>query len=292
MIVTGATSFLGRALCEKLKSLEQVELYPLRHSIEEAKALPEKAEAFVHLAWAGVGSAGRSDRSIQDYNVEMSMAALKTASELGCSRFLFAGSQAEYGGAALDPEGLQREDARCMPKSEYGKAKLFFGQLGSRWVRARNEEEEGELRFLHLRFFSVYGPGDHGTSLISTCLRNFQEDSPMELGPCSQDWDYMYIADAVEAMTALLLSETAEGIYNVASGDIRPLRSYVEELRELMGSKSPLCFGARGDNAEGAVSLRPSVERLRKACGFAPRYSFREGIWQMLTPERKDRPAR
>lgn len=114
----------------------------------------------------------------------------------------------------------------------------------------------------------------------------------MELGPCSQDWDYMYIADAVEAMTALLFSETAEGIYNVASGDIRPLRSYVEELRELMGSESPLCFGARGDNAEGAVSLRPSVERLQKACGFAPRYSFREGIRQMLTPERKDRPAR
>ena len=50
VIVTGATSFLGRALCEKLKSLEQVELYPLRHSIEEAKALPEKAEAHSRAA--------------------------------------------------------------------------------------------------------------------------------------------------------------------------------------------------------------------------------------------------
>ena len=209
------------------------------------------------------------------------MAALKKADELGCSRFLFAGSQAEYG-RAPHGGGLQREEDPCSPRSEYGKTKLLFGQLGSRWVDSRNEEEESPLRFIHMRLFSVYGPGDHENSLISTCLRKFPKGEEMELGPCTQDWDYLYIDDALEAVLGLLFSRDAEGIYNIGSGDIRPLRDYIEELHGLLNSKSLLCFGSRQDNAEGPVPLRPSLERIRRDCGFVPRVSFQEGIRRML----------
>ena len=101
VIVTGATSFLGQALCRRLREgalPEPVELISFRHSFDEApERLPEQADVFLHLAWAGVGSAGRNDKNIQAYNLEMSMAALRKASELSVRRFVFAGSQAEYG---------------------------------------------------------------------------------------------------------------------------------------------------------------------------------------------------
>lgn len=260
-------------------AFEPFEIISFRHGTdEEPKRLPERADAFVHFAWAGVGSAGRSDKQTQAYNIEMSMAALQTAASLGCTRFLFAGSQAEYG-RAHGPDGKQHEDGPCFPQSEYGKAKLSFGQRASRWAASLNEDDVPErFRFIHMRIFSVYGPGDHETSLISTCIRKFSADAPAEFGGCTQDWDYLYIDDAAEAIAALLISEDAEGIYNIGAGESRPLREYISEIHELLKSSSEMRFGVRGDNAEGAVSLRPSVEKLNALCGFSPRVNFAEGI--------------
>ena len=324
------------------------EIIAFRHSFEEApERLPERADAWVHFAWAGVGSAGRSDRKIQDYNVEMSMAALQKAAALGCTRFLFAGSQAEYGKAKLaaEPDDViakeaayvrkidvtgktvesgggmsaenalrlrktdiagdisaagsfsaeresfnskifevrtvlrQCENAVCQPQSEYGKAKLAFGQRAARWTADWNEDDVPQrLRFVHMRIFSVYGPGDHAGSLIQSCMEHFEKQEAMQLGPCTQDWDYLYIDDAARAVAGLLRSETAEGIYNVASGHIRPLREFVLELREFLQSGSELQFGVRGNNAEGAVPLCPSVRRLREETGFQPQIGFLEGV--------------
>lgn len=301
VVITGASSFLGRALVRELEKngSGRFEITALRHSFEEApKQLPEQADAWVHFAWAGVGSAGRSDRSIQDYNIEMSMAALKKAAELGCTRFLFAGSQAEYGRAEPAEEILtdgklpekivlrQREDAVCLPQSKYGKAKLAFGQRAARWTADWNADDVPQrLRFIHMRIFSVYGPGDHAGSLLQSCMEHFRKNETMEFGNCTQDWDYLYIDDAARAVSLLLQSETAEGIYNAASGDIRPLREYVGEVKKLLHSQSRLLFGVRGDNAEGAVSLRPSVRKIREAVGFYPNISFSEGIRRMNEAE-------
>lgn len=285
IIITGATSFLGQTLSGRLSGRGKDDSCILfRHSFAEApERLPQRADAWVHFAWGGVGSAGRSDRVQQAKNVEMSMAALQKAAQLSCSRFLFAGSQAEYGDAALSASGLQEETAECRPKSEYGKAKLLFGQQAASWAARYNAGRgpEERLRLIHMRIFSVYGNGDHPGSLLESCLHAFAHNERMEFGACTQDWDYLYIEEAVRAIEGLLDSETAEGIYNIASGDIRPLRAYIEELHALFNSRSALCFGARGDNAEGAVSLRPSLSRLHAETGFVSRVSFAEGIRKM-----------
>ena len=64
----------------------------------------------------------------------------------------------------------------AVPVSEYGKDKLEVCR------RAGEEAKALGIDYIHARIFSVYGPGDHPWSLVSTCLNTFLKGGRMELG--------------------------------------------------------------------------------------------------------------
>ena len=226
-------------------------------------------DCWLHFAWDGVGSAGRSDPEIQRRNVENAQKAYRIAQWLGCKLFVFAGSQAEYGkGNAETP----------LPVSEYGKAKLQFA------LWAKNEaEKKKDISFLHLRLFSVYGPGDHVTSLVSTCIQTLLEGGDFKAGPCTQKWNYMFIDDCARAICTLA-EKPAEAPYraiDIASAEGRPLKNYVRTIFEMCGGKGRISFGVRENNAEGAADLLPNTETLKKE-GFTENYTFEDGIQRTI----------
>ena len=293
VIVTGASSFLGRAAAEKLREHGHT-VTAFRHSFNEAppEEVPAAADVWLHFAWAGAGSAGRSDPDIQKYNLDMSLDAVSRAIEAGCRKFIFAGSQAEYGHAQ---DGCpKKEDGPVAPVSEYGAAKELFSHMAEAMIDAYNRSEQcmRPMRYVHMRLFSVYGPGDHETALVPSLLRKLRAGEAVELGPCTQQWNYLYIDDAADAIT-LLCEKFTGGIYNIGSSDTRPLYSYVNELAEAVAAhealrggtaddlKTLLHFGARPDNAEGPADLSPDITKLRLT-GFEPKVSFADGIRRML----------
>ncbi len=272
IVITGSSSFLGKAAAASLRQHGH-ETVLLRHSFEEEPgSLPDSADAWVHFAWAGVGSAGRSDPAIQEQNVRMAMAAFEKAGAIGCGKFLFAGSQAEYGHG--QDGSLKIEDGPVRPVSEYGKAKLEVLR------KAAADRREGLPEYIHLRLFSVYGPGDHPGSLINTLVKGLSAGERILLGPCTQSWNYLYITDAAEAI-ALLCEKGQAGIYNIAGRDTRALSAYVKEAEQLIGGSGEIVFGARADNAEGPADLSPDISRI-EALGFKPGVSFAEGIRRIL----------
>lgn len=293
VIITGGTSFIGRAVIRLL--LEQGDrvwaavrpgssnrgklpvhrnLHTVEVGMEEISRLPlllpeKEWDAFLHMAWDGVGSAGRSDPEIQEKNIRCSMETVRAAAALGCRRFLFSGSQAEYGIC----RDLTDEDHPCRPVSQYGRAKLEFGRRAAAFCR------ECSMEYVHARIYSVYGPGDHPWSLVNSCLRTFSSGGRMDLGECTQKWNFLYIDDMARAMTELLKSPKLEsGIYNVAGEDTRVLREFVEEMHACCGKKGSYEYGKRPPNAEGPASLLPDVRKLEKAVGWKPEVPFQEGI--------------
>lgn len=296
IVVTGATSFIGAPMVDKLmgmghdvyavvrpasKNIARLDtgrerLHVIEMNLEEADrldgAILVPCEAFFHFGWDGAGSENRMNRDVQQKNASDSLKALEGARKLGCRTFLFSGSQAEYG----ITDGLMREDSPCHPVSEYGKDKLE--------VCRRAGEKAGELgiTYLHTRIFSVYGPGDHPWSLVSSCVDTFLKGGHMEFGACTQLWNYLYIKDAVRAITGLLLAKSPSGVYNVAGNDTRPLREFIGEIHRLCGGRGTFEYGKRPPNAEGVVSLNPDTGKLYRAANFQPRISFEEGIREMI----------
>lgn len=299
-VVTGATSFIGaatvrhllrqghevcavvRPFSSNLRHLRDCvpEDYRFRLQIVEldmqdiwtlAKKDAAGADVWVHACWEGSGSANRTLQNIQKSNVTASLEAVRTAAVMGCSRFLFTGSQAEYG---ICHEKI-REDTPCNPVSEYGKAKVDFAN------QARPLCKTLKMEYIHTRIFSVYGPGDHPWSLVQSCLGTWKQSGEMKLGDCTQWWNFLYIEDAASALMHLL-ERGRSGFYNVASEDTRPLREFVEEMYRLCGSHGSLRYGERPQNAEGAADLLPDITKICGETGWRPETSFAEGIYETM----------
>ena len=151
------------------------------------------------------------------------------------------------------------------------------------------------MEYIHARIFSVYGPGDHPGSLVNSCLDAFLKGGVMELGACTQLWNYLYIEDLVNAFMALVDYPgelEKDGLYNIAgeASWTRPLKDYVEEMRRLCGGRGECLYGKLPPNAEGPANLIPDISRM-KAIGWRPSVSFEEGIGRILREKGKDRKA-
>ena len=195
-------------------------------------------DAWIHFAWDGVGSAGRSDTNIQIENIQNAKKAYLYAKLLGARKFLVAGSQAEYG------RGNHRVP---LPVSPYGKAKLSFGRWATEQSLLSEIYDDAPMQFIHMRIYSVYGSGDHETSLVNTVLRAALRHEAITLGPCEQRWNYLEVHDLARAIHILLSSEdTRTGIYDIAGSDSRMLKKYVIAMNAIAAR-----FAANADTTPG-----------------------------------------
>ncbi len=313
IVVTGATSFLARPLIGRLLGMghrvyavvrpgsanlgllkretgEDPRLRLIELDMDRFdrldRLLPGSCRIFFHFGWDGSGSENRKDAAVQQKNAENSVKALAAARRMGCRRFIFSGSQAEYGICS----GEMTEETECRPVSEYGRAKLEFCRRAMRMTGEWRDSGASELEYIHARIFSVYGPGDHAWSLVNSCLRTFAAGQTMELGDGTRMWNYLYIDDLVEGLLALAFcGNTSGGIYNLA-GDrtaTRPLRDYVEEMRILCGGRGNCVYGKVPPNAEGGARLCPSIDKITAATGWRPAIGFEEGIRRMLNGKKR-----
>ena len=143
-------------------------------------------DAVLHFAWDGVGSLGRSDIATQEKNLRMSKAFFSWAKAHGVKRFFFAGSQAEMG------RGTREEP---LPASPYGEKKLAFSEYGLK--------NHGEMEFIDLRIYSIYGKGDHERSLVKTLVRNTLRGMETEFGSGNKIWNFMAEEDFGRALAFL-----------------------------------------------------------------------------------------
>lgn len=299
---------------------------PAATSPQTATRLPSPAladdaapliDAWIHFAWDGVGSAGRSDTNIQIENIQNAKKAYLYAKLLGARKFLFAGSQAEYG------IGNHRVP---MPVSPYGKAKLSFGRWATEQSLLSEIYDDAPMQFIHMRIYSVYGSGDHETSLVNTVLRAALRHEAITLGPCEQRWNYLEVHDLARAIRILLRSEdTRTGIYDIAGSDSRILKKYVIAMNAIAArfaanakmtadggvttvagathavtaggqttgtaigtapTSAELRFGTRANNAEGAANMSPEILKLQRL-GFHQEISFEAGIGMILKAMRE-----
>ena len=279
-VITGATSFIGsylvralagsnyqiyavirpnsanKSLLPEVSNVKIIEL-DMNDYYKLGEAIGQPCDFFVHLAWNGTRREDRDDNEIQTNNYKNSRAALESLGKIGLKTFVTGGSQAEYGNYNIKIH----EELPCNPVGAYGTMKLALYEYAKGFCK------NNSIRLIEPRFFSIYGPGDFEGSMVMSILQKMLKNADCPLTEATQMWDFMYINDAVDALIKLMLTPTAAGVYNFASGLSKPLKEFIEEMKMISNSKSKLLYGVVGYPATGAVNLEACVDKLNKVIG-------------------------
>ena len=296
VVITGATGTVGRALIkvcseagyevlavvhrtsERAAELKTIDnccvLYLDLSEYDNAMDEMEKQgidlngyELFFHLAWSASFGKGRNNLELQLENVKASLAAVRFAKSLGCTTFIGAGSQAEYGRVTekLSP------DTPAFPETGYGVAKLCAGQM------TRLTCEQMDMKHIWTRILSVYGPHDGVHSLISVAIDDMMHNRETSFTPCDQIWDYIYSDDAARAMLLATQKGNHGSVYVIGSGEARPLKQYIQKIAAITNYRKEIGFSKRPYNDKQVMFLQADLSVL-KEWGFVPKVSFEKGI--------------
>lgn len=225
-------------------------------------------DVFYHLAWAGAAGPGRHDQYLQNQNVTYALDAVGAAKRFGCRLFVGAGSQAEYGRY----EGLLNADVPVRPEMGYGYAKLCAGYM------TRDYAHQLGLEHVWVRILSVYGPNDGKQSMIMSTIDKLTKGERPQFTPGEQLWDYLYSFDAADALIAVGDRGIDGKTYVLGSGNARPLKEYIEILRDSVRPEAELGIGEVPYGPKQVMHLCADITELTKDTGWSAKTSFEDGI--------------
>ena len=240
---------------------------------EYATGLPSMPyDIFFHMAWSGTTGASRNDEALQQQNAAYSLDAVRLAKMLGCHTFVFAGSQAEYGRV----EGKLTADTPTYPENEYGKYKLQAGET------TRALCESLSIKHIWARILSVYGPYDSKTSMIMSAISKLRNGEIAEFTKGEQQWDYLYSADAANALLLAAMKGKHGRIYPIGSGSVRALSEYIQILKNQIDPHAQIELGAVPYAPRQVMYLCADISQLKQDTGFEPKTEFEDGIREIL----------
>lgn len=252
----------GSSHNKRLNGFPNVEIYELNTmDIAGFDHTRIKGDIFFHLAWHGE----RDDSKEQLKNVEESVELLCLAKKIGCTRFIATGSQAEYGAT----NDIQKETIELNPFSAYGKAKV------KACIETREIANDVGIEWVWGRIFSLIGEYEPKNRFFPTLIGTLVNNKELEASSCEQNWDYLDVKDAAIALIKLSERGKTGEIYNIANGNYRPLKDFVEEAKQILESSSKIIYGNR---SEPFISLQPTVEKIVAHTGWTPAIPFEESV--------------
>jgi len=245
--------------------LRSAELEPLLDGADVV--FHQAGQPGVRASW----SAGFAD--YVTHNILATQRLLEAARNVHCARFVFASSSSVYGDAVAYPSAETDLPRPCSP---YGMTKLAAEHLCSLYAANFG------LSTVSLRYFSVFGPRQRPDMAVRRLIDAAIQGEPFPLyGTGEQVRDFTFVRDVVAANLLAGTSDVPPGtVVNIASCTSTSLAGLVRLVREL--AERPVATEHAPAQAGDPDRSGGAIETARRALGWAPEVSLRDGLIEQL----------
>ena len=302
VMVTGADGFIGSHLTEELvKKGEKVKAFcyynsfgkwgwidtldpHIKNEIEVfmgdirdpygVRTAMQGQDIVYHLAaLIAIPFSYHSPDSYVDTNIKGTLNVLNAARDVGTKRLLVTSTSEVYGTAQYVPID---EKHPFQGQSPYSATKIGADRLAESFYRSFN------LPVTIVRPFNTYGPRQSGRAVIPTIITQLLSGAKeIRLGSLTPTRDFNYVKDTAAGFMAIAGCDKAVGEeINIATGREISIGDLANELiRQIAPDAKIVCEAERLRPEKSEVNrLLGSADKLRAMTGWAPAYTFEQGL--------------
>ena len=296
VVVTGGAGFLGSHLCDRLlaegheviamdnlltgnmRNIEHLQesrrFRYVRHNVAEYVFVDGPLDAVLHFA---------SPASPIDY-LELPIQTLKVGSlgthnALGLAlakgaRFLLASTSEVYGDPLVhpQPETYWGNVNPIGPRGVYDEAKRFAEAITMAYHRAHGVDTR------IVRIFNTYGermrPRD-GRVVPALICQALAGEPLTVFGDGSQTRSFCYVADLIDGIYRLLLSDVTEPV-NIGNPAELSVLDFAKTIKKLTGTSSEIVFKPLPE--DDPKVRQPDIAKAKAKLGWQPKVKLEEGL--------------
>ena len=225
-------------------------------------------QTIIHCAWIGVEAKDRDDWSMQIRNIYFLEELIFVIKRIELSKFVFLGSQAEYGSI----NGKVSEDHPSIALNAYSSIKLACLEILKTFC------DMNSIDWVWLRIFSVFGEKENENWLIPSIIKQMLKGKEMDFTYANQKYAYLYVKDLAEIMFRVCSMRMKSGVYNISSVGAQPLRSMIEQIRNIVNPEFKLNFGALPYRPHQSMYIEGDISKITGQIGEIEFTSFNKAL--------------
>jgi UDP-glucuronate 4-epimerase len=239
-------------------------------------------DVIAHLAAkAGVRPSIADPVTYQEVNVRGTQNLLEFARQRGVGQFVFASSSSVYG---VNPRVPWSEDDHVLqPISPYASTKVSGELLGHVYSHLYG------IRFVALRFFTVYGPRQRPDLAIHKFVREMLAGRAIPVyGDGTTRRDYTFVDDIVAGvMRALEFDRTPYEVINLGNNRTVTLIEMIRGLEDALGTPAQIEW--LPEQPGDVPQTWANIEKARGLLGYEPATTYAEGAKRFVDWYRSQR---
>ena len=296
VVVSGGSGFLGSVVVEKLRAAGCREItvprrrdYDLREKSEALRLCKDaRPDIFIHLA-AVVGGIGANRANPGRFfyeNAAMGLHVIEAARIAGLEKFVCAGTICSY--PKFTPVPFREADFwNGYPEetnAPYGLAKKML------LVQLQGYRQQYGLKGIYLTPVNLYGPGDNfeleSSHVIPALIRKCWEAKKsraaevLAWGTGSATREFLYVADAAEAIVLAAEKYAKPELMNLGSGEEISIRDLYAQICSMVGYQGAVRWDATKPDGQPRRSL--DTECAFAELGWRARTSLRDGLQETI----------